>query len=261
MTLRLNKFYLIATLALIPQLGFGIETDSAKGIDTIVGGKYRTRYQLPTAGDKLLDNYGNGHDSLYGLRNTRAVLNGVYYRGGANNYYNKHKKRSNSNPLPKEGLENLCKEGFTRAVYLYAKNYNTAKKQTRCRTYDNVENTLEYVQISPLSYRPEDLDLLHSQIFEHVRDPRRGPMYAHCWNGWHASGYVAATTLRQFCGFTAEQAVAYWDQNTDGFNTEPGFETIRGMIRSFTVNPSMQLTSAEKAALCPAPDSLAYQPR
>lgn len=69
---------------------------------------------IPTSypSDKLVDNTGEGYDALYGTRNVRAVLNGVYYRGGANNYYNKHLKRKNSNPLPDEGLLHLCEEGF-----------------------------------------------------------------------------------------------------------------------------------------------------
>jgi hypothetical protein len=203
-----------------------------------------------------VDNRGNGYESLYGTRNLRAVLNGVYYRGGANNAYNKHGVRSNENPIPDDGLLNLCQEGFGHAVYLYSTNFSTAKKSTQCKTFDGSNNTLEYVQISPLTYRKSDLDQLHGLIYDHIRDARLGPIYDHCWNGWHASGYVAATALRQFCGFTGEEAVQYWNQNADGNSS--GYDTIRSKIRAFVANPALEISTEEKAALCPAPGSLSY---
>ncbi|MGZ3693848.1 MAG: hypothetical protein ACXWQO_06580 [Bdellovibrionota bacterium] len=256
MTRYLNIFCFVAALCLLPFTG---HASTEPETDSTVGASYRARYPLSTASQKLVDNQGNGFDALYGVRNMRAVLNGVYYRGGANNAFNKHGKRSNSNPLPAEGLVNLCKEGFGHAVYLYPDRFSTAAKITKCRMKDNTENVLTYKQISPLSYNKADLDELHGLIFEHVRNPRLGAIYDHCWNGWHASGYVAATALRQFCGFTAAQAVNYWNINTDGNDKESGFENIRQRIRNFTVNPNMQLSSAEKTALCPAPASLSFQ--
>jgi hypothetical protein len=88
------------------------------------GSEYRTRYRLSDARQKLVDNQGNGFSLLYGTRNFRSVLNGVYYRGGANNYYHKTNKRDNMNPLPTDGLQNLCEEGFSTALYLYSANYS-----------------------------------------------------------------------------------------------------------------------------------------
>lgn len=252
-----RRFQLICLLSAFLFSSFAQADDFSAS--AVTGGKYRSRYKLKNASEKLIDNEGNGYDRLYGLRNMRSVLNGVYYRGGANNYFNKHKKRANTNPLPKEGLVNLCKAGFTRAVYFYDKNYETARKVTKCRLSDRTENTLEYLQISPLNYVKEDLDRLHAYFFDHVRHPRLGPIYGHCWNGWHASGYVAATTLRQFCDYSAEQAVAYWDVNTDGINTEPGYENIRQAVRDFTPNPNMRLTAEEKKILCPAPGDFAFR--
>jgi hypothetical protein len=222
-----------------------------------VGDSLRKRYKLASASAKLVDNEGNGFDALYGTRNMRAVLNGVYYRGGANNVYNKHQKRSNMNPLPTEGLTHLCEEGFSHAVYLYTENFASAPKVIKCRTFDGNENTLQYIQVSPLDYKASDLAKLHGIMLDHVRNPRLGAIYAHCWNGWHSSGYLAATTLRQFCGFTGDQAVAYWDTNTDG-NNGSSYNGIRTRIRAFVPNPDLSLNAAEKAALCPSPGSLAY---
>jgi hypothetical protein len=65
----------------------------------------KTLYNLSDAREKLVDDHGNGYEPLYGTRNLRAVLRGVYYRGGANNYYNRTDRRNNSNPLPDEGLK------------------------------------------------------------------------------------------------------------------------------------------------------------
>ena len=31
----------------------------------------------------------------------------------------------------------------------------------------------------------------------------------------HASGYISALILRQFCGFTAQEAINYWDLGTE----------------------------------------------
>ncbi len=224
----------------------------------IVGAEHRSRYNLLSASQKLVDNKGNGYEDLYGTRNLRAVLNGVYYRGGANNYYHRVNKRENSNPLPNDGLENLCEEGFGRAVYLYATNYDTAPKQLRCQTFNRHENQIQYLQASILSYRESDIKNLLSLIHEHIRNPRLGPIYEHCWNGWHASGFAAVTALRQFCGFTAEQGVKYWDLNTDGNNKESGYERVRQQIRKFVPFSDLEISAEEKRALCPNPDTLAF---
>jgi hypothetical protein len=233
-------------------------TTAPREESAVAGGDLRARYPLANANQKIVDNRGDGFENLYGTRNVRAVLNGVYYRGGANNAYHRTKRRDNSNPLPNDGLENLCQEGFGAAVYLYSTNYGTAPKTTTCRTRQgNHVNQLSYSQISPLSYNRGDLRQLLTLVHDHIRDGRKGAIYDHCWNGWHASGYVAATTLRQFCGFTAEQAVAYWNQNTDG-NNGSAYERVRRSIRAFEPFPELTISDAEKRALCPAPGSLQF---
>lgn len=223
-------------------------------VEDTTGATYRQRYPLKDATSKLVDNRGNGHENLYGVRNFRAVLNGVYYRGGANNAYHRTSKRGNENPLPGDGLQNLCEEGFGTAVYLYATNYSTAPKAVKCRAFDGTENTLEYKQVSVLSGTSQVKQVL-AVIFDHIRNPRLGPVYMHCWNGWHASGFAGAAALRQFCGFTADQAVAYWNKNIDG--VEVG-ESVRTKIRAFQPFNEFQLTAAERKAFCPDPSSLKY---
>ncbi len=220
--------------------------------------EYTIRYPLKNASQKLVDNRGNGYEDLYGNRNLRAVLNGVYYRGGANNYYHRTNKRNNMNPMPNDGLQNLCEEGFGKAIYLYQENYSTAPKSVSCKNYRSEDNQLKYDQSTILKYNLEDLRAIHAQILDHIRNPRLGPILAHCWNGWHASGYVAATALKQFCGFTAEQAVKYWDLNTDGNNKESRYESLRKRIRAFEPDSRFQISEEEQKKICPHPETLLF---
>jgi hypothetical protein len=225
----------------------------------IVGAAYRKRYPVATALDKIVTNHGNGPEQLYGTRNVRAVLNGVYYRGGANNAFHRKSKRNNSNPLPDDGLANLCQEGFGTALYMYPTRSDTAPATETCRTYEGDAGHLDYGQVSVLRGRRADIQRVLATVYEHIQKPELGPVYVHCWNGWHASGYAAAATLRQFCGFTAEQAVRYWDLNTDGVNGR-GYEKVRELIRKFTPFPEMTIASDQRAALCPDPETLAFRP-
>ena len=58
---------------------------------------YKDIFDLECAKDKATNNRGNGNPILYGTRNFRAILHGVAYRGGGNNYYHKTNKRNNKN--------------------------------------------------------------------------------------------------------------------------------------------------------------------
>ncbi len=189
---------------------------------------------------------GNGYEDLYGVRNFRVVLHGVYYRGGANNAYHRTHKRSNTNPLPNDGLTNLCQQGFKEAVYLYAENFSSSEKITTCKTQNGEANQLEYQQLSAFDGH-EELHL--KKIFQHIKGEVTGPIYEHCWNGWHASGYIAAITLKQFCGYTDEQADAYWVRNTDGNSS--GMGSIRAKLKAFKPLANFKITSDESALICP----------
>ena len=50
---------------------------------------FKKRYKEEHLLKKIVDNKGDGFDSLYGTRNMRPILHGVAYRGGANNYFHK----------------------------------------------------------------------------------------------------------------------------------------------------------------------------
>lgn len=208
---------------------------------------YKLRYGLKNLDAKLVDNHGNGFEPLYGIRNFRTVLYGVYYRGGANNKYHRTTPRNNMNPLPNDGLKNLCEEGFKEAVYLYTNNYAKAPKVTSCVMADGSQNRLSYFQTTALDTKNNEIHL--GRIFDHIKMKVQGPIYEHCWNGWHSSGYVAAIALKQFCGLNNAEADSYWVRNTDG--NEKGMSSIREKIKSFKPLAKFSITNEERNLLCP----------
>lgn len=211
---------------------------------------YMQRYLLTDVYTKLVNNTGDGFEPLYGVRNFRAVLPGLVYRGGANNFYNKNLKRPNQNPLPDAGLANLCQEGFGKAVYLYSTNYNTAPPQLNCSSIRGGTSQIEYLQHSAL--RPAQAQQILNLVSEVIQGRTSGPIYLHCWNGWHASGLISALILRQFCSFTPTQALSYWERNTDG-NNGSTYNSIREQIRNFTSDPDLEVSPSVQAQICPNP--------
>lgn len=238
-----------------PESGYGaqpIETDPGSDFVALpLIEKYQERYKLDDTHTKLVDNQGNGFEKLYGTRNMRAILNGVVYRGGANNRYNKYGKRDNRNPLPTLGLNNLCKEGFSNAVYLYSTNFDSAPKSVSCDSINGAGTKLTYAQNSP--YNSTGIKAIFSKVMATIKDPKVGPTYLHCWNGWHASGLISALILRQFCDYSAKDAVAYWDLNTDGNNTDPNFASIRKTITNFTPYAEFRISRDIQDAICAKP--------
>jgi len=77
-----------------------------------------------------------------------------------------------------------------------------------------------------------------------------GPIYLHCWNGWHASGFIGAVILKQFCGYSDLEAVTYWDVCTDGANKSPRYESIRNMIRNFEPFPEYTISDELGNSIC-----------
>jgi hypothetical protein len=219
---------------------------------------YQKRYGVPDLFTKLVDNSGNGFTDLYGVRNFRVVLNGVVYRGGANNKYNKNKIRDNRNPLPVEGMNNLCKEGFSSVYYMYTTNYDKNLSRVKCKTERGVdqsrENEMAYLQKGPWDQNAQHTIL--KTIFNAIMNPKAGPVYLHCWNGWHASGLISAFTLRQFCNFTGEQAVKYWDLNTDGNNKGKSYDSYRAQIRNFKQFSDLTLSAEISKGICLAPPKI-----
>lgn len=210
---------------------------------------YKDRYKETDLMFKIVDNWGNGFDSLYGTRNMRPILHGVAYRGGGNNYYHKTKKRKNSNPLPNDGVRNLCTEGFSNSVYLYRKNWETAPMQDTCNCINNTTNVLSYNQFD--YFDEKHIYEMLKIVYNSANNDSIGPVYLHCWNGWHASGFISAIVLKQFCGMSDLEAVSYWDLGTDGANTSPRYNKIREQIRNFKPYSEFLIYDSIKNNICP----------
>jgi hypothetical protein len=204
---------------------------------------YHRHYGLTDPYQKRVDNRGNGDEPLYGVRNFREVLKGVLFRGGANNSHNRDGVRGNRNPLPKNGLANLCAAGFQTAIYLYPTNYSEASPQIFCDSLRG-KNTLHYLQMSYDSKSRQVLEMIRAAIF----DSALGPIYVHCWNGWHASGFISALALRQFCGVSGDDAVSYWIKNTDGDGDYPGHKKA---IQNFTPFKDLMIDAQTQQRICP----------
>lgn len=210
---------------------------------------YKKRYVEEDLMYKITDNYGNGFDSLYGTRNLRPILHGVAYRGGGNNYFHKENKRNNHNPLPDDGIRNLCQEGFSASIYLYRENFDTAPLNDTCGCIHGGWNDLDYYQLD--YFDKEHIYEALKLVYNAATNDTVGPVYMHCWNGWHASGLFAALTLRQFCGYDKWEAINYWDLGTDGANNSPRYQKIREMIKDFEPYEDLMITDSLGNAICP----------
>lgn len=209
---------------------------------------YKNKYKAECLNEKITDNFGNGYESLYGTRNMRPVLHGVVYRGGANNFFHKSAKRDNRNPLPDEGLQHLADDGFYASVYLYPNNFNTARKEIKAA---KSEHKMKYIQNSGGS-KPKLRDLLE-MTKEVIDNPNLGPLYMHCWNGWHQSGYVSSAILMQFCEYSNEKAVEYWIDNTDGANK--GYDHVKKKIMEFVPYDDLKISKELQNDICPCMQS------
>jgi len=210
---------------------------------------YKSRYTETDLMYKITDNKGNGFDSLYGTRNMRPILHGVAYRGGANNYYHLTDKRNNHNPIPLDGMSNLCKEGFSSGIYLYRQNFKDSPVGDTCSCNNDSWNNFKY-------YQKDYYDSVHVRdmlklTYESAKNDSVGPIYLHCWNGWHASGFISAVILKQFCGYSDWDAVNYWDLGTDGANTSPRYQHQRERIKKFKPYLEFQISDSLQSCLCP----------
>ncbi len=249
-------FNLILPIALFGQLKESAEfipcEDYCEGYQPIIDLDfrfYKERYVEENLLYKITDNWGNGCLPLYGTRNMRSVLHGVAYRGGANNYFHKTDKRKNHNPLPKDGINNLCYEGFSAAVYLYRTNFESVDSIDTCSCVHGANNQMKYYQLD--YFDSSHVQKIIELVYESGIDASKGPVYLHCWNGWHASGFIAAVLLKQFCGYTSAEAIRYWDLGTDGANRSSRYQKIRMMIRDFEPNEKYRLLDKEGNYICP----------
>jgi hypothetical protein len=205
---------------------------------------YQNLFKKDCLEDKITNNSGDGFDLLYGTRNMKTILYGIAYRGGANNFYHKTDKRDNRNPLPGDGLQHLCDYGFTESIYLYSKNFDSANI-----TYYNSDSTnILHYQKNTLN-DTSNLRKVVNLVKERIDYPELGPIYLHCWNGWHQSGYISAVILMQFCSYSNQKALEYWIANTDG--NHKGYENVKNRILDFEPFKDIKISKEIQEKICP----------
>lgn len=199
---------------------------SEAGADTYTGRK---------GGPAMSEMVGRGHSPAEGMAFFRPVLSGVLYRAG---FKGGDKARTG---LSSAQRKELCETGFSSARYIdFGKNtdYGTTSCGKGKLTYSPGKST-----------RPADV---MREIHDIIKNPGRGPMVVHCMWGVHSSGAISAMALVQFCGWSEERAKAYWDEARIGADCADGCEAwIDHHFDTFDFDPSLKLTAAEQAAICP----------
>jgi hypothetical protein len=95
------------------------------------------------------------------------------------------------------------------------------------------------------------MNLLHKIIVD-----KKGAMFVHCWYGVHASGTLAATALRQFCGLSGDQAVRYWESTVPSRSL--WYPTVLNAVRSFKPDPVLNISQEDKERVCPTTAQLGF---
>jgi hypothetical protein len=204
---------------------------------------------------KGVDDRGRGFAPLTGVRNLRPVLFGVYYRSGANNSFATGHVRDNQNPLQDWALDQLCTQGFSDVVYLYRHNFATAKDRVDCQDASGQPRNLAYQSVVPtvgLNYKSSERKLL-TLVRDHLEGRRPGRLLMHCWNGWHASGYMAAVTLRQFCGWSPVEAEQYFIDTAERTAAAPtAYKNLKERIRAFEPYADLSINESVRSNVCPS---------
>lgn len=177
----------------------------------------------------------NSGDAPEGMTFFRPVLSGVLYRSG---FSGGDKGRTGMTRAQRTAL---CDSGFESAFYAdFGK--NTEYGPTACGS-----GTLDYAPAR--SSRPA---AVMQSVYKTIKDPGKGPVLVHCMWGVHASGALSAMALVQFCGWSEERAKIYWDDARNGAPCGGGCdEWIDAKFERFSFDPTLQITDAERAAICP----------
>lgn len=161
------------------------------------------------------------------IKNTQSVLGGALTRAG-----NKNMKQ-----LDDQQLAQLCEQGYSSAYFMY--------EGAQARTVNCSRGSITYSSTS-ISSAPQILQNVSSSLRGHG-----GKVFVHCYNGAHASGYVAAVAMKQFCGLSSDQAFAYWKKTLGGYDLSPkGKASIQKRIANYSVDASLTLSASERSQLC-----------
>ena len=215
-----NYAFVLATLFVV--------TFAASAVDA---SDYTARSGGPSSKQMLARSSGPAD----GLAFFRPVLSGVLYRSG---FHGGDKGRTGLSTAQREAL---CEAGFSGARYIdFGK--NTKYGATQCGS-----QSLDYQ-----GGRSTSTSDIMRQIHATIKNPGTGPVLVHCMWGVHSSGAVSAMALVQFCGWSEERAKKYWDDARNGADCSGGCSTwIDKHFAKFQVDPSLEISSAERAAICP----------
>lgn len=173
---------------------------------------------------------GSTGSNIFSVRDFREVMPGVLYRGGAT-------LGKDRTALSTAQLKSLCEAGVGSAYYLYSKSIPTSKFS--CSSGKQVDyDSMDW------SKAPSTVN---KQIYKSIHDGA-DPVFVHCWYGIHATGFVSATALIQFCGYSNNEAVAYWKV---GIAPSLQYQKVIDKILAFERDPSLTLTPAEQDRVCP----------
>jgi len=165
----------------------------------------------------------------FGLKNVREVMPGVLYRGGG---------EGGRQPISSGSMQNLCSYGFQSAYYVYRTGWG-GDHGVSCGGGQTVYMSKQWDN-------SQQARAILTDIYNKIQTG--GKVYVHCWYGVHASGYIAAIALRQFCGYSAEQGVTYWDSAVPA---SIRYEKVQQMVRNFSPYSDLQLSAAQQARVCP----------
>lgn len=168
-----------------------------------------------------------------GLRSEMTVLSGAFIRAGG---------PGGQKDLDMSTLQNLCQQGVSVVYYLYPSVNFRNKGTINCGN-----NTLVYKGSSFMAKGVKGI----MQDIAVAASGGSGPVLAHCWNGWHAAGEVAAYSLIQFCGWSGQQAAQYWANNIADKRNIGKYGSIMKRIAAFRGFSDIRLSEQQRSRICP----------
>lgn len=186
---------------------------------------------------------GFGQVHAESVRRLGAILPGLLYRSGG-------PKGTGAQSMSGGAVERLCDKGYSAVFYLYPTEKFRNKGQHNCGT-----GSTDYLASG---YRQADARPAFERVYQAVNNGE-GPVLVHCWNGRHASGEVAAYALKQFCGYSADDAVKYFIstlQSSERKSAQTKFKGIINRIKNFDPYEGLILTASQRSQYCNPENSI-----